>query len=351
MNKKAPQQEDVMDVRSAEAREYPMTIGLAGPGGSGKTYTALMLATAFAQGGKVAMIDTEDGRGERYFKHFDYEYGQLEPPFSPDRYIAAMDQMIRLGAKAIVIDSASHEWEGLGGCLEIHEQVTNGDARRNMVGWAKVKPMHRRFIEHGKRTGVHMVFCFRAREKSKPNPDKNARPDEKIINIGWRPISNDEAQFEFVLTAMLEPGGEGKLMDAKTFIDFRDSWKPGLKITPKIAERLVTAHRKSCMGDEKPKPKPVETTKKPDPEPCQPDDPFADLDDAPPDEIEVWINADTSVWAGTKEEAAKALASEIKSNPDVAFDALTGRNPWIFDLNEKWGERLLGLIDQTKQAA
>ena len=107
-----------MEIRKAAPRFYPMTAGLAGPGGAGKTYTALMLATAFAEGGQVGMIDTEDGRGERYFSHFDYMYGQLDPPFTPDAFIKAHQAMVEAGAKAIVIDSMSGEWEGPGGILE-----------------------------------------------------------------------------------------------------------------------------------------------------------------------------------------------------------------------------------------
>jgi hypothetical protein len=240
-----------MEIRKAEAREYPMTIGLAGPGGSGKTFTALMMATAFAQseGGKVGMIDTEEGRGERYHKHFpEYLYGQLDAPFSPQRYMDAMQQMVDAGAKAIVVDSASHEWEGEGGILEMHDKETGGNYNKNFVSWAKVKPHHRRFIEFSKRTGIHTIHCFRAREKSKPNPDKNAPKDEKIINIGWKPVTNDDASFEFTLFGMMEPGGEGTLMEVKSFIDFRSMWKPGMKITIDSCERLVEAHRVSCLG-------------------------------------------------------------------------------------------------------
>ncbi len=242
-----------MNIRKASARSYPMTIGLAGPGGSGKTFTALMMATAFAQAedGKVGMIDTEDGRGERYHKHFpEYLYGQLDAPFSPQRYMDAMQQMVDAGAKAIVVDSASHEWEGEGGILEMHDAATGGNYNKNFVAWAKVKPHHRKFIEFSKRTGIHTIHCFRAREKSKPNPDKNARADEKIINIGWKPVTNDDASFEFTLFGMMEPGGEGTLMEVKSFIDFRSLWKPGMKLTPDGCKKLVEAHRVSCLGDQ-----------------------------------------------------------------------------------------------------
>lgn len=230
-----------MTFRDAAARDYPMTIALAGAGGSGKTYTALVLATAMKGDGPICMIDTEDGRGERYFKHFDYKYDELTKPFSPGRYIDKMQDAVDFGAGALIVDSCSHEWEGEGGCLEEHFKVTGGDDKKNANGWAKVKPAHRKFIEFAKRAKIPTVFCFRAREKSKPVPGKG------FVSLGWQPITNDETSFEFVLTAMLEPEGAGTLMKVKTFLDFENVWKPGLKITPQIAQKLVQAHRKSII--------------------------------------------------------------------------------------------------------
>lgn len=237
-------------IRNAGPRDFGISFGLAGPGGSGKTMTALMMIKAFCGDRPMGLIDTESGRGERYFKYFDYKYMQLDPPYSPERYIEAMREMQEAGVAGMVIDSGTHEWSGAGGILEMHEKETGGQSSRNMVGWARVKPKHRRFIEFAKNTGVHVGITFRAVEKSKPNP-KPTGDHDKIISLGFQPVTNEEASFEFDLFAMLTAGGEGTIADdnnCKTFIEFKNSWKPGLKITPEVCSRLVSAHAEMCKG-------------------------------------------------------------------------------------------------------
>lgn len=257
-----PLSEDEFAIIQASPTQFAISMALAGAGGSGKTYTALMLARAFAKGGAFGMVDTESGRGRRYHKYFTYKqngqdvpylYGELKAPYAPERYIAAMKAMVNAGAKAIVVDTASLEWEGAGGILEIQNAITGGNQNKNMVGWAQVKPRHRRFIEFAKNSGVHVIMCFRAREKSKPNPDKNAPAYEKIISLGWQPITNELASFEFDLFAMLEPNSNGRLADDanfKNFIDFQEAWKPGTRVDPRICDRIVKIHEKMCEGGE-----------------------------------------------------------------------------------------------------
>ena len=48
--------------RKAERRKAKLRLGLTGPAGSGKTYGALLIAMGL--GGKIALIDTENGSGD-----------------------------------------------------------------------------------------------------------------------------------------------------------------------------------------------------------------------------------------------------------------------------------------------
>ncbi len=237
-------------IRKAGPREFGISFGLAGPGGSGKTMTALMMIKAFCGDRPMGLIDTESGRGERYYKHFDYLYLELDPPYSPDRYIEAMVELQKAGVAGMVIDSGSHEWAGEGGVLEMHARETGGKDSMNMVGWARVKPRHRRFIEFAKNNQLHVGITFRAVEKSKPNPNPKGK-DDKILSLGYRPVTNEEASFEFDLFAMLAAGHEGMIAEdgnCKTFIEFKECWKKGLQITPAVCAALVKEHAKMCHG-------------------------------------------------------------------------------------------------------
>ena len=107
------------EIKKATRKAIPAIICLYGKSGGGKTYSALKLAKGL--GGKICVIDTENGRASHYADEFDFDVIDLNPPFSPARYIEAIKTAQDAGYKAIVIDSISHEWEGTGGCLEMAE--------------------------------------------------------------------------------------------------------------------------------------------------------------------------------------------------------------------------------------
>ena len=50
--------------RKAERRKAKLRLAITGPAGSGKTYGALLVAQGL--GGRIAMIDTENGSGDLY---------------------------------------------------------------------------------------------------------------------------------------------------------------------------------------------------------------------------------------------------------------------------------------------
>ena len=80
--------------KPAKRENVPLLIGLDGASGSGKTYTAQLLAAGIAdtigaaQGreGGVFGIDTERGRMLHYADDFRFMHGAVDPPFRPEAY-------------------------------------------------------------------------------------------------------------------------------------------------------------------------------------------------------------------------------------------------------------------------
>ena len=66
-----------------------LIIGLAGPSGAGKTYSAMRLASGIAGDKPFAVIDTEGGRAKHYADQFKFDHGDLMPPFRPQAYASA----------------------------------------------------------------------------------------------------------------------------------------------------------------------------------------------------------------------------------------------------------------------
>lgn len=197
----------------ATRKAVPVLMGIMGPSGVGKTFSALRLGSGMrdAVGGKLHVIDTENGRALHYADHFDFQHVPFSPPFSPDDYLAALQHCVADGAKTIIVDSQSHEHEGLGGVLEWHEaemnRMSKGDESRRdkfkFSAWIAPKAARQRLINGILQLQANVIFCFRAKEKLKVIPGKQPEP------LGWMPIAGDEFLYEMTTCVLLMPGANG----------------------------------------------------------------------------------------------------------------------------------------------
>ena len=179
-----------------------LLIGLAGASGSGKTYSAMQLATGICGNEPFAVVDTEARRALHYADQFDFEHVSLGPPFKPERYTSAIKPLAERGFKAVIIDSGSHEWEGEGGVLE-QADTSNKKAPSN---WIEPKHQHKRWVNGLLQCGTNLIICLRAAEKIHID---DSGPKIKITNEGWQPICEKRFMFEMTISftfAPLHPG-------------------------------------------------------------------------------------------------------------------------------------------------
>lgn len=200
----------ILNIRKATRAGARLVIGISGASGSGKTYTALQLAWGLAGGdaSKVGMLDTENRRGSLYAdilrdkktgKVHEFLIGDLDAPFSPQRYIDAILEFQKAGVKVLVIDSVSHEWNGLGGCLDI----ANSHAK-SIHGWKAAKPEHKRFMNVLLQSDMHIIVCIRAAAKVDWTDPKNPK------HLGLQPVQNEEFMFEMTASMMMWNGGKSR---------------------------------------------------------------------------------------------------------------------------------------------
>ena len=222
-------------------------LGLTGPSRSGKTYSALRLATGMADGdaSKIFVLDTERGRAAMYAPRFGrFMHCIMDPPFSYENYAKAIDDGAEQGAHIIIVDSLSHAHEGEGGMLEQHEaevqrRAGNDYKKREKVkfaAWIEPKRQVTRFVHAILRARAPMIFCFRAKEKIKPVP--GGQP----INLGFRPICSDEITFEMT-SMLLLPEKAGGVPDLEaTATAFREPFdtffKPGDVLDQAMGEKI-----------------------------------------------------------------------------------------------------------------
>lgn len=182
----------VFTFRKAERKKIKLKIGLTGPAGSGKTYTALRLARGMAgDGGKIAMINTEKNRGEIYATEFEYDILNLEPPYSPERFIEAIDSACESGYSVLILDSASHEWIGLGGVLDMNKKMQGN----SFANWAKLTPRHDAFIDKITSSDVHMIVAMRGKDEYVMEEDDKGKQVPKKVGLG--PQQRDGFEYEF----------------------------------------------------------------------------------------------------------------------------------------------------------
>lgn len=199
----------------AKRAATPLLVGLMGPSGGGKTYSALELATGMQSvtGGDIYCIDTESRRALHYADRFKFMHVPFTAPFSSEAYRDVLTWVVReKGAKIVIVDSMSHEHEGEGGYLEYHdaelERLAGSGAsqetrdKRNMQAWIKPSAARQALIRRILHLDANFIFTFRAKEKIKPEGGK-------IVEQGFMPIAGDAFLYEMTVCALLMPAAMG----------------------------------------------------------------------------------------------------------------------------------------------
>lgn len=190
----------ILNITPAKRGGSKAIIGLAGISGSGKTFTALLIARGMvSDASKIGFLDTENKRGSLYADILDSPFliGDLYPPFSPKRYSDAIKEFQEAGVEVLVIDSVSHEWEGEGGCDDIANMKIG-----KMPNWIGAKREHKSFMNTLLQCNMNVIVCIRAREKT------DFKNPKEPVSLGIQPIC--EKNFMFEMTASLLVEGEGK---------------------------------------------------------------------------------------------------------------------------------------------
>lgn len=202
--------------RPAVREAVGLLIGLIGQSGSGKTFSAMRMASGLVgKGNKFVVIDTEARRALHYADKFDFDYCELSAPFRPETYAEAIHAADAAGYKAIVVDSVSHEWASEGGVLDWQEEeltrMAGDDWKKReackMAAWIKPKMSHKKMVQRLLQVKAHLILCFRAEDKVKMEKDDKGKM--QIVPIGLQPICDKSMPYELTVSFMLNSDKPG----------------------------------------------------------------------------------------------------------------------------------------------
>lgn len=184
-----------MYLQTAKRQQAKLKVSLAGASGSGKTYSALLLAYGLCNDwSKIAVIDTENFSASFYAHLGPFNVVNVTSPFNPEKYIEAIQICEAGGMEVIIIDSISHEWSGKGGCLEIHENETSKMRVPNsFTAWAAVTPRHQSFVDAIILSQCHIIANIRSKAEYVLSERNGKMIPQKV---GMAPITRDGFEFE-----------------------------------------------------------------------------------------------------------------------------------------------------------
>lgn len=331
----------------AKKWEQKCHAALVGPSGSGKTLTGLILATELAQGGKVAVIDSERGKAALYADRYQFDHLVLQD-HSAERYIMGVDAAVSGGYAALLIDSLSHEWAGRGGILEsVDRAKANGRNNRNdFAAWADATPLHQRAIDAIVGAPLHVIVTMRT--KVAYVLETNAQGKQVPRKIGLQPIQRDGVEYEFDVIGEMDQ--EHNLVITKTrceALDGKRYAKPDAQLARTLLDWLA--------GETPPASSPATVPPSPAPSGPPPIRGGVEREVAPTKATPRQISAYTSLLGSIRNLDAKR-ADGIEATLRTSYPAFSDEGGFHlalmpFDLAGKVIDRLLPIEEELKAAA
>jgi energy-coupling factor transporter ATP-binding protein EcfA2 len=197
--------------QKATRRKAKARIALVGPSGSGKSYTALLIARGLVgPEGRIAAIDTERGSLSKYAVDVerpeaggvtDFDTLDLDH-HAPAEYVKALRDAAAERYDVVIIDSLSHAWNGRGGALEQVDQAAKRSSGNSFAAWRDVTPQHNQLVDAILAYPGHVIVTMRAKTEYVLEAGKNGKTAPR--KVGLAPIQRDGMEYEFDVCADID---------------------------------------------------------------------------------------------------------------------------------------------------
>ena len=184
-----------MTFKRATRSQARLRLGLIGPAGSGKTMTALRIASGL--GGKIAVVDTERGSASLYIGERDMEFDVIElDSYEVENFIEAINAAAAGGYSTLIIDSLSHAWAGKGGILEFVDKAGKRQGGGNFGAWRDATPRHNALVDAILGAPLHVICTLRSKVEYVV---ENVNGRNQVRKVGMQPVQRDGLEYEFTV--------------------------------------------------------------------------------------------------------------------------------------------------------
>lgn len=234
-----------MSFKKATKLKSKLRLGLCGLAGTGKTYSALSIASALAKfiregshgPGKIAVIDSEKGSASLYADRFDFDVCELDS-FSPLTYVDKIHEAEQAGYDFIIIDSLSHAWTGKDGALDQKDQAA-ARGGNSWTAWRDITPKHNALVDAMVGSSAHVIATLRTKMEY---VQETTNGKVEIKKVGLAAIQREGLEYEVGILG--EIGYDHTLKISKTrcaAIGIGDQYeKPGENFARKLYDWLMS---------------------------------------------------------------------------------------------------------------
>ncbi len=180
-----------MQLRKSERKQAKIKMALQGSSGSGKSLSSLLLAKGLTNSNlnKVAVIDTENGSADLYAHVGEYNVLTLQPPYTPEKFIEAIEVCESAEMEVIILDSISPVWDEL---IDFHSKLPGN----SFANWNKVTPRQKAFINKILQCDAHVIATMRTKQDYVLQQKDGKYIPEKV---GLKAVQRDDVSYEFTI--------------------------------------------------------------------------------------------------------------------------------------------------------
>lgn len=221
----------MLQIQKAQKSQVKLKLALTGTSGSGKTFSALVIATGL--GKKILVVDTENGSASLYADKFEFDTIVVHPPFTPQTVTDAINLAVTNGYDTIILDSISHYWAGTGGLLQQKEALDATGKGNGFTNWAKMTPMQEKMIDSILQSPINIIATMRSKQE---HVIENVNGKNVPKKVGLAPIQRDGVEYEF--TTVFDLSNQGMALASKDRTGLWSATIPFM-ITPEVGKTIL----------------------------------------------------------------------------------------------------------------